>query len=77
MQMLKTIVLVVFITVLVIIMVQNSQPVRFNFLNWHYDVSQLLMVVIVLVIGWLTGFVMGKMSNKKKDDEPPFTPRPR
>lgn len=77
MQTLKTIILVVFITVLVIIMVQNSQPVRFNFLNWHYDVSQLLMVVIVLVIGWLTGFVMGKMSQKKKEDESPISTRPR
>jgi uncharacterized integral membrane protein len=76
MQMVKTVFLVILFTLLVILMVQNAQPVTFHFLNWHYEVSQLLLVLIVFVIGWLSGFVVAKTSRRKKD-EPPITPRPR
>jgi uncharacterized integral membrane protein len=65
------------IMVLLIVMVQNAQPVTFTFLNWKYQVSQLLLVVIVFVLGFLTGFVVAKTTGKKKVDEPPIAPRPR
>lgn len=77
MHTIKTILIVLLFAVLIILMVQNAQPVKFHFLNWQYDVSQLLLVVIVFVIGWLTGFVTGKFMGRKKADEPPLTPRPR
>jgi uncharacterized integral membrane protein len=54
--------LIVLGTLLVIVMVQNAQPITFRFLNWSYQVSQLLLVVIVLVIGFLAGFVTAKMT---------------
>jgi lipopolysaccharide assembly protein A len=77
MRTLRTIFIVLLFTLLVIVMVQNAQPITFNFLNWHYRVSQLLLVVIVFVIGWLFGFVAGKLTGRKKADEPPLTTRPR
>ena len=77
MRTLRTIFIVLLFTLLVIVMVQNSQPITFNLLNWHYRVSQLLLVVIVFVIGWLFGFVAGKFMGRKKADEPPLTTRPR
>ncbi len=78
MQMLKTIFLVILFTLLAVLMIQNAQPVRFKFLNWQYDVSQLLLVLIVFVIGWLSGFIVAKtMGRKKQEDEPPLTTRPR
>ncbi len=77
MRTIRTIVIVLLFAVLLIVMVQNAQPVTFNFLNWHYQVSQLLLVVIVFVIGWLSGFIAAKLARKKKEDEPPLTTRPR
>ncbi|HXV13105.1 MAG TPA: LapA family protein [Candidatus Krumholzibacteria bacterium] len=77
MRTVKTIIIVLLFALLLIVMVQNAQPVTFNFLNWRYQVSQLLLVVIVFVIGWLVGFVMGKVTGKRKEDEPPLSPRPR
>lgn len=64
--------LVVLGTLLVIVMVQNAQPITFRFLNWSYQVSQLLLVVIVLVIGFLGGFVTAKMArgSSSTDDIP-------
>ncbi|HEX6791073.1 MAG TPA: lipopolysaccharide assembly protein LapA domain-containing protein [Candidatus Krumholzibacteria bacterium] len=63
--------LIVLGTLAVIVMVQNAQPITFRFLNWSYQVSQLLLVVIVLVIGFLGGFVSAKMSRGSKEDEMP------
>jgi uncharacterized integral membrane protein len=69
MQMLKTILLVILFTLLAVLMIQNAQPVRFKFLNWQYDVSQLLLVLIVFVIGWLTGFIVAKTMGRKKQEQ--------
>lgn len=71
MQRVRNFFLVVLGTLLVIVMVQNAQPITFRFLNWSYEVSQLLLVVIVLVIGFLGGFVTAKMSRRPKEDEMP------
>ncbi len=77
MRTVKTILLVIICGLFLIVMVQNHQVIALQFLSWRYRVSQLLLVVIVFVLGWLVGFVMAKASRKKKDDEPPLTPRPR
>jgi uncharacterized integral membrane protein len=77
MRTLKTILMVLLFTVFLIVMTQNAQPVMFNFLNWHYEVSQLLLVVIVFVVGWLVGFITAKVTGRKREDEPPLTTRPR
>jgi hypothetical protein len=63
--------LIVLGTLAVILMVQNAQPITFRFLNWSYQVSQLLLVAIVLVIGFLGGFISAKlMRSSKASDEP-------
>ena len=71
MQKVRNFFLIVVGTLLVILMIQNAQPITFRFLNWTYEVSQLLLVVIVLVLGFLGGFVTAKMSRGSKEDEMP------
>ena len=73
MRTIKTAFLVLLLTLVVILMVQNAQPIRFRFLSWEYDVSQLLLVIIVLAVGFLSGFLTAKMGSRKKTDEPPIT----
>lgn len=77
MQKIRTVFVVMLIMVLLIIMIQNAQPVTFTFLNWKYQVSQLLLVLIVFVLGFLTGFVFAKAGRKRKQDDPPFPTRAR
>ena len=71
MQKVRNFFLIVVGTLLVILMIQNAQPITFRFLNWTYVVSQLLLVVIVLVLGFLAGFVTAKMTGSSKEDEMP------
>jgi uncharacterized membrane protein YciS (DUF1049 family) len=62
----KIIIFVVLATLAIIVMVQNAQPITFRFLNWNYQVSQLLLVAIVLVLGFLAGFVTAYVPRRKR-----------
>jgi uncharacterized integral membrane protein len=68
----KNFFLIVVGTLLAMVMVQNAQPITFRFLNWNYQVSQLLLVVIVLVLGFLAGFITAWVPKRKRaaSDEP-------
>jgi len=77
MRQFKQILLVLILALLVIVMVQNAAPVQFHFLNWTYDVSQLLLVTIVFVIGFLAGFLTAKWPKRKAEDDTAFTPTDR
>lgn len=67
----KQVLFMLFVVVLLIVMVQNAQPVKFRFLNWAYDVSQLLLVLIVLVLGFVLGFATARWPRKKQDEYTP------
>jgi uncharacterized integral membrane protein len=57
---------IILILLAIIVMVQNAQPITFRFLNWNYQVSQLLLVAIVLVLGFLIGFLTAYVPRRKK-----------
>jgi uncharacterized integral membrane protein len=63
-------VLIIFGVLIVILMIQNARPIEFRFLNWKYQVSQLLLVVIVLVLGFLSGFITAKLTGQRNDGTP-------
>jgi uncharacterized integral membrane protein len=65
----KNIILIVLITLTIIVMVQNAQPITFRFLYWNYQVSQLLLVVIVLVLGFLAGFITAYVPKRRKNTD--------
>ncbi|HET6348490.1 MAG TPA: lipopolysaccharide assembly protein LapA domain-containing protein [Candidatus Krumholzibacteria bacterium] len=67
MRQVRTFFLILLGLVLVIVMVQNARPIEFRFLNWTYQVSQLLLVALVLVIGFLGGFITAKLTGRAKD----------
>jgi uncharacterized integral membrane protein len=71
MRTVKMIFLVVVGVLVVIMMIQNAQPITFRFLNWSYEVSQLLLVTIVLVLGFLAGFITAKVTRGSKAPEEP------
>lgn len=68
MKALKQVLLIVLLVIVIVVMVQNAQPVTFHFLNWSYHVSQLLLVVIVFALGFLTGLVVARFPRRKHDE---------
>ena len=65
----------VLIVLLLVLAVQNPQPIAFNFLHWKTVSTSLLVVILASVlVGLLFGFLMGWTSSRPKDgidDEPP------
>jgi uncharacterized integral membrane protein len=77
MQIVKTVLFVLLFMVLLVVMIQNAQPITFRFLNWTYQVSQLLLVTIVLILGFVVGFIVAKTTGGRKKDEPTTAQIPR
>ena len=71
MRQVKNFLLIVLGTLMAVVMVQNAQPITFHFLNWSYQVSQLLLVVIVLVLGFLAGFITAWIPRRSRTSDEP------
>jgi uncharacterized membrane protein YciS (DUF1049 family) len=65
----KIILFVIIATLAIVVMVQNAQPITFRFLNWSYQVSQLLLVAIVLVLGFLAGYLVAWVPRRSRPDD--------
>lgn len=62
----KFIAILVVLLLALIILVQNTQIVVFRLLFWTAEISQLLLVLLMLVIGFVLGFLVAKLTGRKK-----------
>ncbi|HLF18362.1 MAG TPA: LapA family protein [Candidatus Omnitrophota bacterium] len=44
----------------IILLLQNTQVVTVRFLFWQISMSQIILIPLVLVIGFVVGFLIGK-----------------
>jgi uncharacterized integral membrane protein len=58
----KLITALVLAILVIIIIVQNSHNVAFNFLFWHPQISLLLLVVLMVALGFVLGMITGARS---------------
>ncbi len=54
----KFITLAVAFVLVVIILIQNSSTVTFRFLFWKADVSQLVLILLIFAIGFVSGLLV-------------------
>jgi len=47
---------------LIIVLLQNTQVVSFRFLFWQWSMSRVILFPLVLAVGILIGFIIGKSS---------------
>ena len=52
-------VLILLIAVFVIIIVQNSVPITARLLFWEFETSQIILFVLILLIGFIGGYIVG------------------
>jgi uncharacterized integral membrane protein len=62
----KMIVVLVALLLALIILVQNTQAVTFRLFFWSAEISQLLLVLVTLVLGFVLGFLVAKLTGRKK-----------
>ena len=60
----RVIAVVVISLLALIILLENLQTVTFRLLFWKVEVSQLLLVLLMLIIGYILGFLTAKISSK-------------
>jgi uncharacterized integral membrane protein len=70
----KLIGIIVLLAFLIILAIQNYQPVSIEFLFWTYKTSMVLTVVVSFLVGCLVGGLalwIGAAKKKKKKEVPP------
>jgi uncharacterized integral membrane protein len=62
----KVIAIIVIAILALIILLQNMATVTFSLFFWTVQVSQLLLVLIILVIGYALGYLTAKLGRSKE-----------
>jgi uncharacterized integral membrane protein len=61
----KNIIILILAIIALILIVQNTRVVRLQLLFWQIWMSQIVLVVLMLAIGFAIGFILAKMSKRK------------
>jgi len=62
----KTIILTILIVLVLIIVVQNSHAVKVNLLFWSFYMSQIILLPLTLLVGFIVGFIVGKLTGRSQ-----------
>ena len=62
----KMIAILIALILALIILVQNTQVVTFRLFFWSAEISQLLLVLLTLALGFVLGFLIAKLTGRKK-----------
>lgn len=57
-----TIVILVLVALFVIILVQNTQVVTLRLLFWKLGMSQIILVPLTMLIGFIIGYIVAKIT---------------
>lgn len=61
----KTIIIIILAIIALVLIVQNTRVVPLQLLLWQIWVSQIVLVILMLAIGFGIGFVLAKATRKK------------
>jgi len=62
----KTIILIIVAVLVILLIIQNSHAVFFQFLFWSVDIPLILLTPLLVIIGFIGGFTVAKLTGKKK-----------
>ena len=62
----KIIIALVFIAILLVILIQNTQVVTLQLLFWEISMSQILLTSFTLLIGLVSGYIVAKVLGTRR-----------
>jgi uncharacterized integral membrane protein len=62
----KILVVAVLLALIIILLVQNTQEVIFRFFFWRVSMSQVILVPLAVLVGFLFGYFIARMGREKK-----------
>lgn len=66
---LKSILILFLLGIFIIVCIQNVEDVPLHLLFWKFEISKLLMLLLTLIIGIVTGVVISGLLKKTKEDQ--------
>jgi len=61
----KLIAIAAFAALALIVLIQNTNVIRVRLLFWSVEMSQVILVLLMLIIGFILGFAVAKLSGRK------------
>ncbi len=61
----RPVILTILIVLAIILMIQNKASVSIQLLFWSVNMPRVLLIVIILLIGFATGYIVATMIAKK------------
>ena len=61
----KNIIIIILAVIALILIVQNTRVVPLHLLFWQIWMSQIVLVILMLAIGFAIGFILAKTARKK------------
>jgi uncharacterized integral membrane protein len=62
----KLIAILVIALLALVVLLQNRQPVTLRFIFWSVQTTQIFLVALMLVFGFVMGFIAGKFSGRPR-----------
>lgn len=56
----KWVVILILLVLVIILIVQNTQVIVYRFLFWQVGASQIILVPLVLLVGFIIGYLAGR-----------------
>ncbi|MEA3437144.1 MAG: LapA family protein [Thermodesulfobacteriota bacterium] len=67
----KIIAILVLAALLLIVLIQNTQPVTFRILFWKIHMSQIIFIPLMVALGFVIGFICGKVNKFRHKNKGP------
>lgn len=65
----KSIIILLLLGIFIIVCIQNLENIQLHLLFWNFEISKLLLLLITLVIGIVTGMIIPGLLQKSKKEE--------
>jgi len=63
----KIVIILVLIILFSVILIQNTEIVTFHLLFWKIGMSRIIMISFMLLVGFVIGFIVAKLSKHKTE----------
>lgn len=65
----KSLTILFLLGIFIIVCIQNVENIQLHLLFWNFEISKLLLLLITLVVGIVTGMIIPGLFNKSKKEE--------
>lgn len=62
----KIIIILVLVALFAILLIQNIQVVTYRLFFWKISVSQVILVPLAMLVGFIIGFIVAKVTSSQK-----------